>query len=231
MRARGAGLMRKALRDSAIRFGFDQFCAGLGLIALSPVFAAISLAIKLDDGGAVFYAQPRIGKEFRSFRLLKFRSMVPGADRRGLLTSADDSRRTRVGRVLRKHKLDELPQLFNVLKGDMQLVGPRPEVERYVQMFRDEYTILLGRRPGITDPATLAFSQEEEVLQGDGVEGVYVSRILPEKLNLSLAYHRRRRFASDVRILLQTILNLPVLFPPAQGARTIARPVVDKNRR
>jgi lipopolysaccharide/colanic/teichoic acid biosynthesis glycosyltransferase len=221
----------KASRESAIRLAFDQFFAGLGLIVLSPVFAAISLAIKLDDGGAVFYAQQRVGKEFRLFRLLKFRSMVPGADRRGLLTSAGDTRRTRVGRVLRKHKLDELPQLFNVLKGDMQLVGPRPEVERYVQMFRDEYTILLQRRPGITDPATLAFRREEEVLQGDAVEGVYVSRILPEKLNLSLAYHRGRRFVSDLRILLQTVLNLPVPLSPAQDACEITHPVLDRNSR
>ena len=149
------------------------------------------------------------------FRLLKFRSMVPGADRSGLLTVAGDSRRTRVGRFLRRYKLDELPQLINVLAGDMQLVGPRPEVEHYVQKFRAEYALLLQRRPGITDPATLTFRHEEEMLRGEGWEDLYISRILPEKLELSLAYHRRRSFASDLRVLLQTVIGLPAPFAAA----------------
>src|SRR5258708_2396450 len=111
-----------------IRRGFDVACAVAGLVLLAPLFAAIALAIKLDDGGAVFYRQTRIGRRLRQFTLYKFRSMVPGAERSGLLTAPQDARLTRVGRHLRSLKLDELPQLFNVLNGEMQLVGPRPEV-------------------------------------------------------------------------------------------------------
>ena len=202
--------------EPLLRFAFDATCAAIGLMVLLPLAAAIALAIKLDDDGAVFYAQPRVGKHFRLFRLLKFRSMVAGADRSGLLTTAGDSRRTRVGSFLRKYKLDELPQLLNVLKGEMQLVGPRPEVERYVQMFRSEYALLLQNRPGVTDPATLAYRHEDEMLRADGAEDQYVSQVLPDKLSLSLDYQRRRSFLSDLRILMQTVLGIHApCSPPA----------------
>jgi lipopolysaccharide/colanic/teichoic acid biosynthesis glycosyltransferase len=179
-----------------------------GLLLLSPLFLVIAVVIKLDDGGPVFYLQPRVGMSFRVFLLCKFRSMVAGADRKGLLTAPNDDRLTRTGRFLRRHKLDELPQLINVLKGDMQLVGPRPEVERYVELFRPQYEQLLQDRPGITDPASVAYRREEELLVAGRIEEQYVSQILPDKLRLSLDYQRRRNFASDVALLLKTTLNL-----------------------
>ena len=168
----------------------------------------IAAAIKFDDGGPVFYLHDRVGTNFRHFRVCKFRSMVLGADRDGSLTAPQDSRLTRIGRLLRRYKLDELPQLFNVLTGDMQLVGPRPEVDRYVQMFRSQYAVLLQDRPGITDPAALAYRHEERILSASGLEQQYVGEILPAKLKLSLDYQQKRSFWSDLRILLRTALAL-----------------------
>jgi len=167
------------------------------------------VAIKHEDGGPVFYAQARVGRGFHTFRLLKFRSMVQDADRVGLLTAPADSRVTRVGRFLRRYKLDELPQLWNVLKGDMRLVGPRPEVGPYVQKFREPFAVLLKQPPGITDPASLAYSREEELFHPGVIEAQYLSQILPDKLRLSLEYQRRRTFFSDLVILFQTVLRLP----------------------
>lgn len=200
-------------REIVLRTGtlirlFDVLCASTGLIFLLPVFALIALAIVLDDRGAILYAQDRIGKDFRHFRLYKFRSMVAGADRLGSLTIRDDSRLTRVGRRLRRYKLDELPQLFNVLKGDMQLVGPRPEVDRYVQKFLPDYALLLQDRPGITDSASLAFRHEDRILTADRLEQHYLEEVLPAKLALSLDYQRKRTFLSNLRILFQTALRL-----------------------
>jgi len=191
-------------RTGPVHRVFDVLCAAVGLIGLSPLFGLIAATIKLDDGGPVFFAQDRIGQDFRQFRVWKFRSMVTGADRGGLLTAAEDSRITRVGRFLRHYKLDELPQLFNVLAGDMQLVGARPEVDPYVQMFRPQYAVILRDRPGITDPATLAFRHEDQILSADRIEQQYVQEILPAKLKLSLDYQLRRNFLSDVGILLRT---------------------------
>jgi lipopolysaccharide/colanic/teichoic acid biosynthesis glycosyltransferase len=188
---------------------FDVLCAAAGLILLSPVIAAIALAIMLDDGGPVIYSQPRIGKDFRRFRVLKFRTMIPHADRFDPLTSSGDPRVTRVGRLLRRYKLDELPQLVNVLIGDMQLVGSRPELERYVEMFRDPYARILRDRPGITDPATLAYRHEEEWLESGRVEEQYVSEVLPRKLELSLEYMQQRTFLSDLGMLIRTVLHIP----------------------
>ena len=190
---------------------FDLLCAGIGLLLLTPLFCVLAAAIKLEDGGPIFYKQARVGQGFRLFHMLKFRSMVVGADRGSLLTAPHDGRLTRIGRYLREHKLDELPQLFNVLKGDMQLVGARPEVERYVEVFRQEYSTILQHRPGITDSASLAYRREDQILSPDRMEEQYVTEILPEKLALSLAYQQRRTFFSDVRILLRTILggNIP----------------------
>lgn len=187
---------------------FDLICSAAGLVLLAPVFGAIALAIKLDDGGPIFYSQPRVGKSLRPFSFYKFRSMVPGSDRCGLLTRPGDTRLTRVGQSLRRLKLDELPQLINVLKGDMQLVGPRPEVPLYAERFRSEYEQLLRDRPGISDPATLAYRQEEKIFLAKGIEEQYVSQILPAKLRISLEYQERRTFYSDCWVLLQTVFNL-----------------------
>lgn len=187
---------------------FDALCAIAGLVFSLPLFCLIALAIKLDDGGPVFYQQVRVGKCFRLFRVWKFRSMVAGADRAGLLTAPKDSRLTPVGRFLRRYKLDELPQLVNVLKGEMQLVGARPEVERYVEMFRGQYAEILRDCPGITDPATLAYRSEEQIFSADRIEQQYVEEILPAKIELSLGYQRQRTFLSDARILLRTVFGL-----------------------
>jgi len=193
-----------------VRRAFDVSCAAFGLLLLSPVLLLVALAIKAEDGGTVFYAQPRVGLGFRRFRLLKFRSMVSGTEGKGLITAANDDRVTGVGRFIRKYKLDELPQLVNVLRGDMDLVGSRPEVERYVEMFRREYSELLQVRPGITDPASIIFRDEQQELASGNVEGEYVSRILPKKLELSLWYMRRRTFFSDLGILIRTVLGRDV---------------------
>lgn len=187
---------------------FDVFSAATGLIVLSPLFCVIAVAIKLDGGGPVFFTQSRMGKGFRQFRIRKFRSMVAGSDRGSLLTAPADSRLTRVGVVLRRHKLDELPQLFNVLTGDMQLVGARPEVERYVQMFRSQYAMLLTDRPGMTDPASLAYRHEDQLFSPHRMEQQYVEEILPAKLKLSLDYQQRRTIFSDVGILLRTVFGV-----------------------
>jgi lipopolysaccharide/colanic/teichoic acid biosynthesis glycosyltransferase len=197
-----------AVRTGVLHRAFDVTCAAAGLFFLSPLFCAIAVAIKLDDGGPVFYVQDRVGKNFRLFRVCKFRSMVAGADQDGLLTTRGDSRVTRMGRVLRRYKLDELPQLFNVLRGDMQLVGARPEVERYVRMFRPQYAVILLERPGITDPATVAYRREEQMLSGRTMEQQYVEEILPAKLRLSMDYQKRRSFLSDVGTLLRTAFSL-----------------------
>lgn len=205
--SRGIAQSSPALRRTgALHRALDLICASGGLLLLSPLFAVIALAIRLDDGGPVFYRQVRVGMKFRQFRICKFRSMVTGAESSGLLTAPEDSRLTRVGRFLRRHKIDELPQLFNVLIGDMQLVGARPEVERYVQMFVEQYALLLQDRPGITDPASLAFRREDQILSASRMEEQYVAEILPAKLKLSLDYQKRRNLLSDFRILLQTAL-------------------------
>ncbi|HEV2493659.1 MAG TPA: sugar transferase [Terriglobia bacterium] len=203
----------------------DILVAILALIALSPFFALIGLAIKLEDGGPVFYSQTRLGRGFRKFRLYKFRSMTTDADRLGPpLTAPSDPRITRVGRFLRRSKLDELPQLVNLLRGDMRLVGARPELERYVEMFRPEYTLLLQDRPGITDPASLAYRHEHLVLGADGVEKRYVTEILPHKLSLSLDYAGERNFLSDLGIVVRTLLGLPWTPHPSERSQSAGSP-------
>jgi lipopolysaccharide/colanic/teichoic acid biosynthesis glycosyltransferase len=194
----------------ALRRVFDVACVLVGLALLIPIFAIIALAIKIDDGGPIFYFQSRIGKKLRKFRLLKFRSMF--ADCAGsMLTASGDARVTPVGRFLRRYKLDELPQLVNVLKGEMQLVGVRPQVERFVEMFRDEYEELLQTPPGITDLTSLAFRNEERLFQGSCYEEQYIAKILPFKLEMSRKYLRTRTFLSDLEILFRTVLGLQSL--------------------
>ena len=189
-----------------MRRSFDVICAAAGLVLLSPLLALIALAVKFNGGGGpVFYLQPRVGKGGHEFYLLKFRSMVSGADRQGLLTVDKDTRVTPVGRFLRRYKLDELPQLMNVVKGDMRLVGPRPEMKQYVEMFPGEYQLLLRDLPGITDPASLAYRHEEQMLSPESPENYYISRVLPHKLHLSLEYSRRRTFFSDLKIIFHTL--------------------------
>ena len=196
------------ISQSIFRRAFDVTCAATGLALLSPLFAVVAAAIKFEDGGPVFFSQPRVGRDLRTFRLLKFRSMVPNSSGGSLLTAPQDSRITRVGRFLRSYKLDELPQLLNVVRGEMQLVGARPEVELFVEIFADEYEVLLQDRPGITDLATLAFRSEEKMFQAGSLEKQYISQILPRKLQLSLKYSQCRTFLSDLGILVRTVLGI-----------------------
>ncbi len=190
-----------------LRRVFDTLCVLAGLAFLAPIFALIALAIKLDDGGPVLYSQIRVGKGLRKFRLLKFRSMFSNCAGGSLLTAPQDARVTRVGRFLRRYKLDELPQLVNVLKGEMQLVGVRPQVQRFVDIFPGEYEELLQTPPGITDLATLSFRNEERLFHKSSIEELYVAKILPIKLEMSLKYSRTRTFLSDLEILFRTVLG------------------------
>jgi lipopolysaccharide/colanic/teichoic acid biosynthesis glycosyltransferase len=194
--------------DRVLRRVFDTVCAAAGLACLVPLFVLIALAIKLDDGGPVLYSQYRVGKGLRKFRLLKFRSMISGCAEGSLLTAPRDARVTRVGRYLRRYKLDELPQLVNVLNGEMQLVGVRPQVESFVDIFPDEYGELLQTPPGITDLASLSFRHEELLFHESSIEELYIAKILPIKLEISLKYSRTRTFLSDLEILFRTVLGL-----------------------
>ncbi|PWU18020.1 MAG: hypothetical protein C5B50_10080 [Verrucomicrobia bacterium] len=186
---------------------YDKFFAALGLVLLSPFFLLIASMIKLADGGSVFYRQKRIGQRGVPFFIWKFRTMVPDADQRGpAITGERDSRVTRVGRILRRTKLDELPQLWNVLKGEMSLVGPRPEVPRYVEHYTPDQREVLQHKPGITDLASLRFRNEESLLQkSEDAEAFYIQQCLPRKLQLNAQYARRANLLTDTWIILQTL--------------------------
>ncbi len=185
----------------------DLIAAFSGLVLLSPFIAATALAIKLHDGGPIFYRGGRVGRHGKLFHIFKFRTMVVNADRiGGPSTAGDDPRITPVGRALRRYKLDELPQLINVLKGEMSLVGPRPEVPQYVDLFTSEERAILSVQPGITDWASLWNSDEGAVLAGSpDPERTYLERIRPEKVRLQLEYVRRRNLWVDVTIIVQTV--------------------------
>ena len=173
---------------------------------LLPVFLFLSTAIKLSDGGPVFYRATRVGRSGRLFRLFKFRSMVPDADRRGgAITVSGDARVTRIGRLLRRFKLDEFPQLINVLKGEMSLVGPRPEDPRYVARYVPEERRVLTVRPGITSIASLQFKDEESLFTGSEWEKLYVEEVLPKKLAIELEYIPQRDVVKDFKIVLRTL--------------------------
>lgn len=189
---------------------FDIAMASLGLLLLSPLLLLVTLLIKLDSSGPAFFRQERMGRGFRPFRLYKFRTMVPDAPHRGgPITYGADPRITRVGRILRKAKIDELPQLINVLRGEMSLVGPRPEVRQYVELFRRDYEEILTVLPGITDVASLIYRDEAEVLgRSKNPEEEYVRRVLPEKIRLSKGYLRRSSLVSDMSLILKTLLKL-----------------------
>ena len=184
----------------------DLVVSVFGLIVLSPVFTVLALIIRLHDGGTVFYRAPRIGKNGVPFRLFKFRSMVVNADRTGqVVTTSGDSRVTPIGRFLRRTKMDELPQLLNVLKGEMSLVGPRPESPKYVGLYTPEQRAVLLVLPGITSAASLTFRHEEQLLSGDNWEDVYRNEVLPAKLAIDLNYLSQRTLMSDVGLILQTV--------------------------
>jgi lipopolysaccharide/colanic/teichoic acid biosynthesis glycosyltransferase len=188
---------------------FDVLVAAAGLVLLAPVFLVVPVLIRLESGGPAIFRQTRIGRGFRPFTILKFRTMTVEQDSGArALTVAGDRRITRVGRWLRRTKLDELPQLVNVLLGEMSVVGPRPEVPEYVEMFRDRYALVLRVRPGITDPASLKYRDESRLLaQASDPELEYRQRILPEKLRLSTEYSERSTLSSDLALILQTVFG------------------------
>jgi lipopolysaccharide/colanic/teichoic acid biosynthesis glycosyltransferase len=197
----------------ALKRGFDIVASALGLVVLLPLFAVIAIAIKADSPGPVFFLQERLGRGGRPFRIFKFRSMGVGAAKAGLaLTVRADKRVTRVGKFLRASKLDELPQLINVLCGSMSLVGPRPEVPEFMKFYSPEQrTIILSMRPGMTDYATILFRDENSLLDQnhDPVE-VYRQQILPIKFAFYQRYSNEIGILNDLRIILATILLLAV---------------------
>jgi len=186
---------------------FDIIVSLVGLIITSPLLAAIAIAIKRDSPGPVFYRGERIGRAGRPFRIYKFRTMVVNADKLGgPSTAADDPRLTKLAGLLKKYQLDELPQLINVLKGEMSLVGPRPEVPFYVKMFTKEEEAILTVRPGMTDYASLWDFHEGEILKGStDPEKTYMEKIRPEKIRLQLKYVREHPFWVDLKIILKTL--------------------------
>ena len=194
--------------EMVMRF-FDVIVSTLGLLGLGPLLVVVGIAVRLGSPGPVFYRARRVGRGGNAFRLLKFRTMVADADRRGPgITTAGDSRITRVGRFLRKTKIDELPQLINVWRGEMSLVGPRPEDPRYVALYSPEQRRVLEVRPGVTSPASLRYRHEEQLLSGPDWRRVYVEQVMPHKLQIELEYLARRTVWSDVGIILQTVLAL-----------------------
>lgn len=188
----------------------DVACAGIGLILLSPLLLIISLAVWLADRGPVLYRQERVGRGGVPFTMLKFRSMVPDADRLGrLVTVGGDSRVTPVGQWLRRLKLDELPQLINVLRGDMSLVGPRPEVSRFTDLYTRDQRRVLELVPGITDPASIKYRDEEAVLASyDDPDQAYIEIIMPDKIAINLNYAERATVWSDLAVVLRTLLRI-----------------------
>jgi len=182
----------------------DIALSSLALVLLSPIFAAVAVAVWLDSGRPVWFSQERVGQGFRRFRIRKFRTMRVQAGG-PLVTAAGDDRITRAGKFLRLTKLDELPQLWNVLRGDMSMVGPRPEAPAYVELFTDRYREVLTVRPGITDLASIWFRNEEEILARSGEPlREYVVRVLPAKLDLAEAYVRTHTPIGDLAILFRT---------------------------
>lgn len=185
---------------------FDVVASGVGLLLLSPLFLLVAIWIKLDSPGPVFYHQVRVGRYNRDFRIFKFRSMRVGADKGSLVTiGGRDPRVTRSGYFIRKFKIDELPQLINVFIGDMSLVGPRPEVRHYVDYWTKEQLRVLDVRPGITDPASIKFRNENELLEkAEDPEKYYIEVIMQEKLRLYLKYVEKHNFWYDIKLIFQT---------------------------
>jgi lipopolysaccharide/colanic/teichoic acid biosynthesis glycosyltransferase len=189
---------------------FDLIASSIGIILLSPLLLLVCLLILIDAGLPLFYKQKRVGKNNVDFLLFKFRSMKNNSDKKGLLTvGSNDHRITRSGYFLRKYKLDELPQLFNVLKGDMSMVGPRPEVRKYVDLYSEEQKEVLAIKPGITDYASIEYSNENELLaQSPEPEKLYIEEVMPKKLSLNKKYIHSASMATDLKIIAQTIFKI-----------------------
>jgi len=193
-----------------IRF-FDIVFSGLGLICLSPVLLIIYICIRCESKGGGFYAQERIGKDGVPFKLYKFRSMRQGADKGSLITVGErDPRITNTGYFLRQYKLDELPQLWNVLKGDMSIVGPRPEVEKYTRLYSDEQRKVLSVRPGITDWASIKYIDENTILgEADDPDKAYIEHIMPDKIKYNMKWIEKQSVFEYFRIIINTFFRIP----------------------
>ena len=188
----------------------DIVFSAIGLLLLSPLFLIVYILIRCESKGGGFYCQQRVGKDGRMFDLYKFRSMRTGSDKKGLITvGGHDSRITRMGYFIRKYKIDELPQLWNVLKGDMSLVGPRPEVKKYVDLYTEEQCRVLSVRPGITDYASIEYVDENEILgKADNPDRVYVEEIMPAKIKLNMRYIENRSLKEYFKIIGLTFINI-----------------------
>ena len=192
-----------------IRF-FDFILSLVGLVVLAPIFIVLAIWIKIDSKGPVFYKQVRVGQNGIDFGLFKFRSMVVDADKKGLITvGGRDPRITRSGYFIRKYKLDELPQLINVLLGDMSLVGPRPEVRKYVEFYTDEQQKVLSVKPGITDYASIEYMDENEILgKSSDPEKTYIEEIMPEKIKYNMKYIQNKNVSEYFKIIFLTLLKI-----------------------
>lgn len=188
----------------------DIVFSAIGLLLLSPLFLLVYILIRCESKGGGFYCQQRVGRDGRMFGLYKFRSMRTGSDKKGLITvGGHDSRITRMGYFIRKYKIDELPQLWNVLKGDMSLVGPRPEVKKYVDLYTEEQRRVLSIRPGITDYASIEYVDENEILgNADDPDRVYVEEIMPAKIKLNMRYIENRNLNEYFKIIGLTFINI-----------------------
>ena len=188
---------------------FDIIASGIGIIILSPIFLIIALLIKKESDGPVFFKQIRVGEKGKHFKILKYRTMVVDAEKLGRqITVGNDSRITKVGGFLRKYKLDELPQLINVFKGDMSLVGPRPEVPKYVEMYNEEQRKVLEVKPGITDLASIRYKDENELLgTAEDPDDMYINTIMPDKLALNIEYINKSNIFLDIYIIFKTIIK------------------------
>lgn len=205
---------------------FDVLFSGAGLFILSPVFLLLAVAVKLNSSGPVFYRGVRVGRFSNSFKIYKFRSMVADAEKIGAAsTSNTDMRVTSVGHFIRKFKFDEFSQLINVFLGDMSLVGPRPEVQKFVDMYTEEEKIILTVRPGITDWSSIKFHNEGDIIEASGIadaDEAYAKLIRPEKLRLQIKYVKERNLLIDIKIIVCTILTI---FSTRSGGEPVGIPV------
>lgn len=189
---------------------FDIISSGIGLIMLSPIFLFLGIWIKIDSPGPIFYKQVRVGRNGKDFKIFKFRSMHQGSDKQGLITvGGRDPRVTNSGYYIRKYKLDEFPQLINVFLGDMSVVGPRPEVRKYVNLYNEEQLRVLTVRPGITDIASIKYRNENELLEkAEDPDKMYIEEIMPDKLKYNLEYIDKVSFTYDIKLIFETFKEI-----------------------
>lgn len=189
---------------------FDIIFSLIGILICFPIFLIVPIFIKIESSGPAFFMQERAGKNFSKFKIIKFRSMISDSSKnKSLITVANDNRITKVGKFLRKTKIDELPQLINVLIGDMSFVGPRPEVFRYVEIFKEDYQNILKVKPGITDYAAIEYSDEEKVLKKyENSDEGYIKEVLPQKIKLYKKYISEQSFFNDIKIIFKTIYKI-----------------------